>query len=551
VADSRKEDTDFYYWLNAVELLSDNSPLLMILNEKQNRRREINERQLRGQFANLKETLPTNLADNRGLDRIREEIKHQMTMLPHAGASLPRTWVKVRQALENDPRNSLELHEYLDLCQRHGITEPQDKLQLSGYLHDLGVCLHFQDDKLLKKTIILKPEWATAAVYKVLDNPGVLDNLGRFTGTELAAIWRGPEYANRQDDLLQLMMKFKLCYEIPGAPGNYIAPQLLSENQLDYPWDETGNLFMRYTYEFMPKGILTRFIVEMHPWIADQELVWRSGVVLEKNETRAEVAEYYGQRAIKIRVAGKHRKELMTIVLHELDKIHASYHRLKYQKLIPCNCYKCRQSYEPEFYPTEVLQQFMTERQETIQCRQSFKMVAVRGLIDDVVDLRRFPALKRGETLGFEAGAERTEVFVSYSHNDKKWLERLQTHLKPLVREGIIDLWDDTRIKTGADWRKEIEMALDSAKGAILLISADFLASDFIIDNELPPLLEAAERQGCRIVPVIVGPCLVKPLKPLSRFQAINSPKRPLTKMKKAEQEELLVKVAEIFLEES
>ena len=95
----------------------------------------------------------------------------------------------MRQALENDPRNSLELHEYLDLCQGHGFTEPQDKLQLSGYLHDLGVCLHFQDDKLLKKTIILKPEWATVAVYTVLDNPGVLNNLGRFTRTDLAAIW--------------------------------------------------------------------------------------------------------------------------------------------------------------------------------------------------------------------------------------------------------------------------------------------------------------------------------------------------------------------------
>ena len=70
VADTRKEDTDFYYWLNVVELFSDNSPMLIILNEKQDRRRDINERQLRGQFANFKEVLSTNLADNRGLDRI-------------------------------------------------------------------------------------------------------------------------------------------------------------------------------------------------------------------------------------------------------------------------------------------------------------------------------------------------------------------------------------------------------------------------------------------------------------------------------------------------
>ncbi|MEH2298752.1 MAG: hypothetical protein V7K88_06780 [Nostoc sp.] len=62
VADTRKEDTDFYYWLNVVELLSGNSPLLIIKNEKQERKREINERELRRGFTNFQETLTTNLA---------------------------------------------------------------------------------------------------------------------------------------------------------------------------------------------------------------------------------------------------------------------------------------------------------------------------------------------------------------------------------------------------------------------------------------------------------------------------------------------------------
>lgn len=96
MADIRKEDTDLYYWLNVVELLSDNSPLLIINNEKQNRHREINERELRGQFTNLKETLPTNLATNRGLEQVLEQIKHYVKNLPHIGSPLPKTWVRVR-----------------------------------------------------------------------------------------------------------------------------------------------------------------------------------------------------------------------------------------------------------------------------------------------------------------------------------------------------------------------------------------------------------------------------------------------------------------------
>ncbi len=549
LADAREQKTDFYYWLNVVELLSDNSPLLIILNEKQNRHWDFNERQLRGQFNSIRASLSTNLADNRGLNHIVDEIKHQLKTLPHVGASLPKTWVKVREALENDPSNYKELRDYLDLCQKHGFIKYEDKLQLSGYLHDLGVCLHFQDDPLLKKTVILKPEWATTAVYKVLDNPKILRKQGSFTRNDLANIWDGAEYTDLKDELLQLMMKFKLCYKIPGTRDNYIAPQLLTENQPEYEWEEGNNLFLRYTYEFMPKGILTQFIVAMHKWISNPKLVWKSGVVLEKDGTLIEVVEYYGQRAINIRVAGKNKKEILTIILHELDKIHSSYNRLKYQKRIPCNCDKCRQSKEPEFYPFETLRQFMTEQQNRIQCRRSFKMVLVRSLIDDVIDRKSSFFPENDLMLYFEAPGARTNVFVSYSHNDKKWLRRLQTHLRPLLRNGIIDLWDDGRIKIGADWRFEIENALAASKIAILLISADFMASDFIVNYELPPILELAEKEGCRILPIIVSHCLFEATPELNRFQAVNSPKRPLTAMEVSEQDEVYLKVAMAFLE--
>jgi len=82
----------------------------------------------------------------------------------------------------------------------------------------------------------------------------------------------------------------------------------------------------------------------------------------------------------------------------------------------------------------------------------------------------------------------RARVFISYSHHDVKWLERLRVHLKPLIRKQVVDLWDDTRISPGMDWRREIDTALSAASVAVLLISADFLASDFIVDNELPVL---------------------------------------------------------------
>jgi hypothetical protein len=102
-----------------------------------------------------------------------------------------------------------------------------------------------------------------------------------------------------------------------------------------------------------------------------------------------------------------------------------------------------------------------------------------------------------------------------------------------------LELWDDTRIRAGDHWRKEIEDTLARAEVAILLISADFYASDFIAGNELPPLLEAAHERGLVILGVHVGPSRFDRDQVLSAYQTINPPSRPIEGLSKAEQEKV------------
>jgi hypothetical protein len=133
-------------------------------------------------------------------------------------------------------------------------------------------------------------------------------------------------------------------------------------------------------------------------------------------------------------------------------------------------------------------------------------------------------------------------IFVSYSHSDDYFLGRLQVHLKPLARRGRIEMWDDTQIQVGDEWRSEITKAVENCSVAVLLISADFMASDFIDNDELPPLLKAAGQHGVRIFPVIVSSSHFEDSE-LSRYQAVNPPSKPLDMMNRGEQEAAFAKL--------
>src|SRR5712691_13083328 len=131
----------------------------------------------------------------------------------------------------------------------------------------------------------------------------------------------------------------------------------------------------------------------------------------------------------------------------------------------------------------------------------------------------------------------RTKAFISYCHRDARHLARLHVHLAYYKRRGLLDVWDDMKVLPGAVWREEINKALLCAKVAILLVSADFLASRFIAENELPPLLAAARTKGTVILPIILSPCSFAS-STLSQFQAVNSPSYPLSRMNRHQKEE-------------
>lgn len=141
-------------------------------------------------------------------------------------------------------------------------------------------------------------------------------------------------------------------------------------------------------------------------------------------------------------------------------------------------------------------------------------------------------------------------IFISYSHEDNQWLTKVLKNLKPLQRYyDNVDSWSDKEITASDVWKDEIDKALKKATIAILLISSDFEASDFITNEELQPLLDKAQADGTKIMPLIVRPCAFFEECGLSKYQAVNDPKKPLSGMTEYEQEMALVDMVKTIKE--
>ena len=111
-----------------------------------------------------------------------------------------------------------------------------------------------------------------------------------------------------------------------------------------------------------------------------------------------------------------------------------------------------------------------------------------------------------------------------------------------MVRSEQIIVWDDTQIVPGSNWKSEIETALDQAQIAVLLVTSNFLASDFIATEEMPKILKKASSQGLTIVWVAVSHCLYTETE-LANYQAANNPQKPLDSLPEHEQNQVIVDI--------
>ncbi len=506
--DTRKDDKTvhddvFKYWLDAVDLLSSHSPVLIFQNEKGGRSKTIDLAGIKGKFDNVNDCYRGNLEQADAADKLRDAIELFAKQLPHIGEELPKQWLSIRAEIEQlaERQATITLQEYFKLYQQHLPFDRRKALLLSRYLHDLGVFLHFQDDDLLMRTVILQNQWATEAVFKMLDDEQVKAQLGRFSAADCQRLWLDSDYADMHPELLALMQKFELCYLLPDTlPKLWLAPQLLPPSkpaELN-AWATAGDLVLRYRYEFLPKGMINRLMVRLHRFVPRPELGWLTGVLFERDGTKVLVEIPAKGGEIVLRAKGLERKELLSVIAADLDALNETFKGLpeKVSKLVPCNCGVCIQQTEPKFFEHKDLLRRKKVGKTTIECPASFDNVNVLKLLDGI-QVTEMPDWSIEQTM--------KKIFISYSKKDIDYKDSLINHLTGL--RGKIVTWNDRDILPGEEWDKSIKEELRKADIVLYLVSADSMATDYIQQVELPMILQHCDAGECKLVPIIVRAC--------------------------------------------
>ncbi|WP_176722277.1 COR domain-containing protein, partial [Candidatus Thiosymbion oneisti] len=450
VADARRQETDYDYWLKIIRLLGQDgaperrTPVLVLLHEKANRqvtdfdlgtyRRRFPELVIETAEADL-----ANLADGR-IENLRIRIQQLLSKLPHVGERQPAAWRPIRAAVEErQAEHHLGFGQFRVLCTEHGIDQEAAARVLLRYLSFVGSCVYFDRDPLLKDFIITDPQWAVNALYLVLDRDEVQNRQGRLRRRFFYQTLAAEGYQEYEiDRLFRLLQKdqFEICFPLEGSDGElHIVPQLLSTVTPEYKWEQRDNLHFEYQYPFMPKGLLARLIVRLHERLEagkdGQPLIWRKGAVLCSPDVGAELAraelveteDPRGGKVLRLRVAGPAmaRRQLLAVLRHEIAGTHArSFSGLEVNERVPCSCSVCAEAVEPRMYDYRDLEKYVSKGRGNVSCPESGDDVSISAMLEGLVGTAgaQPPALSSG-TAG--AGNELDRL----SDRDNSSLERL------------------------------------------------------------------------------------------------------------------------------
>jgi len=334
VLDNR-EERDEERWLKRIESFGGNSPILIVLNKcEQNASYDVDRRDLVRRYSSLhhQDFYSISCATGQGIEAFKQGLIAAFKRVELINSVLPESWFQVKTMLEHHQRQQhyISYDRYIEICQQQQIVDTKTQDILARLLHDLGVCVHFEDLALLDN-YILEPKWITEGVYKIISSPQLIEQQGVLYLADLPKILQ----SQVQDDyhypptkyayLLELMKKFELSYRLNNE--SILIPQLLKPEEPEFAFDDSGQVLrFQILYDYLDDSIMPRFIVALHQDI-DNRIQWRKGVLLKNQslKSQAVVRVNYQDRLLTIVVKGEQKRDYFAVIRKALQDIHASF----------------------------------------------------------------------------------------------------------------------------------------------------------------------------------------------------------------------------------
>jgi len=513
---------DAEYWLKLIEIFGDKSPIIVVLNKINNRPFDLNRRALHLKYPNIANFIKTDCQDGIGLVELRKTIEQELVRLPQMGASLPATWYAIKEHLVGLKDNYITHQKYQDICVQYGEDVKAAQETLADYLHNLGIVLNFKDDPRLLDTQVLNPQWLTNGIYLILSSSRLALQKGELGLNDLVGILSESDYPRETHRfVLDLMQKFDLCFSLSEDDKRYLIPELLDKQEPDLSEEfKSECLNLQYHYPVLPVGLLPRFIARTHE-LSEKLPRWRSGVILEFEGNRALIKADLWEKKVFISVSGPAlgRRRLLAIIRSHFERIHRDIHDLQVQEMVPL---PGQLDILVSYKELVALEKNGIKRFPKLMGTQ-VREVDVNELLNGI-ELK--VALSREKPLSEQNQA--IKLFYSYSHKDERLREELETHLKLLLRQGLIAHWFDRRIEAADDWKHNIDNNVEQADIILLLISADFIASDYCYGLEMARALSRQENGEVKIIPIILRDVNWR-MAPFDKLQALPKDGKAIT----------------------
>jgi internalin A len=386
------------YWLETIKAHAPDAPVLLVATHVDERMPDLNYQLYKDVYPQIVGHLGVSNKHGQGIAELKTVLADQALRLPLMGQPWPEKWLSVEKVLSTRPEHHIDADTYVRCCSTCEVETDIAKGSLGNYLHDLGKILYFRDDYVLSNLIVLKPNWVTKAISRVLDDEAISKEQGILLHSDLPRIWAVDEEGQPYESylypiFLRLMERFYLSYQIEAdAPGDHstssLIPQLLPyQPPISLPtWPKSPpagqtQVEMVYRFDFLPPGIMSWFIVRTHRF--SQNLHWREGVLLayEGHQARAELNPM--QRELRLLVQGLLPQNFFTILMNTMDVILARFEGLKVRREIPCICHWQHEETEPcpSLYRYEELVRRMEAKRYKVECPQSFREVSVPTLL--------------------------------------------------------------------------------------------------------------------------------------------------------------------------